>query len=75
MTEEVVNMPQLFRLQEGACLAWLSQEYQRYPCPSLPEPRGQPQPARAAVPQRACGQGRRCIPSTACGQQRPNSSL
>lgn len=39
-----MNVPQLFRLQEGACLAWLPQESLRCPCPSLPEPRGQPQP-------------------------------
>lgn len=40
-------MPQLFRLQEGSCLAWLPQECLRCPCPSLPEPRGQPQPQPA----------------------------
>lgn len=42
-------MPQLFRLQGGVRLAWLPQECLRYSCPSLPEPWGQPQPARAAA--------------------------
>lgn len=41
-TEKEVNVPQLFRLQEGACLARLPQQCPRHPCPSLQEPGASP---------------------------------
>lgn len=67
-------MPPLLGLREGAGLI---QQPPGPRHPSLPQPQGQPQPARAGAARRLCGQGGcwRCILGTACSQQSPGSSL